>query len=125
MSESSTGGNVGCYDWSVPALEREFNERLGARIRDARRGRRMTQDELAAIIGVPRTSLVAVEHARQRLTAYQLVVAADALGVPIAELVDPAPAPSGNAGLPTSAPESVRRFVATVQSAARAKRRSG
>jgi transcriptional regulator with XRE-family HTH domain len=115
---------VGGRVWTMSS-EREFNERLGARVRGARLGKSMSQDQLATLIGVPRTSLISIEQGKQRITAYQLVLLADSLSVNLDELVDSARADAtSKVALPKSAPDSVRHFVARVQSAAKAQRRT-
>lgn len=56
----------------------DFYEALGARIRTLRQGR-YTQQELAELVGLTRTSITNVERGTQRLMADQLFAVARAL----------------------------------------------
>lgn len=80
----------------------------------------MSQEKLAGLVEIPRTSLIAIERGRQRLTVYSLVRLADVFGVRVEELVRDTdrPARAEDPALPDSAPESVREFVANVTDAA-------
>lgn len=53
----------------MKALENKFKQDMGARIRQIRKLRGLNQDELAAGIHLPRTSLVNMEKGRQGVTA--------------------------------------------------------
>jgi transcriptional regulator with XRE-family HTH domain len=62
-----------------------FYEALGARIRVLRDGK-YTQQELAELVGLSRTSITNVERGTQRLMADQLVAVARALGTSVEDL---------------------------------------
>lgn len=64
---------------------------IGKRIRAARTSAEMTQDELAEAVGMSRTSIVNIEHGRQRLLIHSLVHIANATGVPPQQLIPPEP----------------------------------
>jgi XRE family transcriptional regulator, fatty acid utilization regulator len=71
---------------------------LGARIRHVRRDRRLTLDEAAGRIGKTAPFLSLVENGKRRLSSAQLGSLAEALGVPVDDLLDPTP-PSRRAWL--------------------------
>lgn len=60
---------------------------VGLRIAAARNAIGMTQGDLAARVGMTRTSIVNAEKGRQRIPLHALGSVADALGVPLAALV--------------------------------------
>jgi DNA-binding XRE family transcriptional regulator len=60
---------------------------VGVRIRTVRHDRDMTQEALALASGVTRNVLIDVEHGRRGLLFERLFDIADALGVPVAELL--------------------------------------
>ena len=60
---------------------------MGARIRSAREAAGISQDELAARIGLTRTSVTNIEAGRQDVPLSRLVVLAAALDVELAGLV--------------------------------------
>ncbi len=60
---------------------------VGVRIRTVRHNRDMTQEALALASGVTRNVLIDVEHGRRGLLFERLFDIADALGVPVAELL--------------------------------------
>ena len=63
---------------------------LGERIRARRRQLRMTQEVLAAQLGVSRASVASIETGRQNVLVHHLCSIAAALGVAPAELLDQA-----------------------------------
>jgi transcriptional regulator with XRE-family HTH domain len=63
----------------------DFYEALGARIRSLRQGR-YTQQELAELVGLTRTSITNVERGTQRLMADQLFAVARALDTSVESL---------------------------------------
>ncbi len=65
---------------------------IGARVRHERRERRWTLDQLAAASGVSRRMLVNVEQGSANPSVGTLLRLADALGVGLPALVEPAPA---------------------------------
>ena len=64
----------------------DFYAALGARIRLLREDRHYTQQELADIVGLKRTSITNVERGTQRLMADQLLAVARALHTNVDEL---------------------------------------
>jgi transcriptional regulator with XRE-family HTH domain len=70
----------------VPATD-SFYQRLGARIRDRRRAKRITQEAMATHMGLTRTSIVNIEKGRQHLAVHQLVRMSDLLGCPPGDLI--------------------------------------
>lgn len=67
--------------------KRDFDRALGKRIREAREGVGVKQDQLAQAVGLSRTSITNIERGRQGVQAYLLVRIADVLGKPPAELL--------------------------------------
>jgi len=67
---------------------KEFYAAAGARIKEAR-GKSITQEQLAKAAGISRVSMVNIEAGRQKLLLHHALVIADALGLSLAELVDP------------------------------------
>jgi transcriptional regulator with XRE-family HTH domain len=61
---------------------------IGARIRDARRRRVLTQKELAELAGLPRVTLVRIETDRQQPRPSTLRRLAKALGLKPQELLE-------------------------------------
>jgi transcriptional regulator with XRE-family HTH domain len=72
----------------VPAID-PFYRRLGARIRDRRRAKQITQEAAAAHMGLTRTSIVNIEKGRQHLAVHQLVRISDLLGCVPGDLIPP------------------------------------
>ena len=64
-----------------------FDRQVGLRLQLARKEQRMTQQELARRIGLPRPSYANIESGRQRIPLDVVWRAAVALGIPIAALV--------------------------------------
>lgn len=68
-------------------------ETLAARIAEARKAADMTQEHLAAAIGVDRTALSLIEKGERKASAVELVKLAAVLDIPLAWFVrDPLPA---------------------------------
>lgn len=89
-----------------------FYVRLGERIRDLRTQRRLSQDALAKLVELNRTSVTNIERGRQKLLLHTLVDFARALGVEPAKLIpDAGPAGDIPAGLAPPAKEFVERVV--------------
>jgi len=65
----------------------DFYAALGRLIRDKRERAGMTQDALAASIGLTRTSVTNIEKGRQKLLLHTFCKIAIALGLPPAELL--------------------------------------
>jgi transcriptional regulator with XRE-family HTH domain len=72
-----------------PAVDRLYRL-VGERVRDAREGLKLTQEDLARSIGVARTSITNVEKGRQKLPLHQLHRIALVLRVDVRSLL-PAP----------------------------------
>ncbi len=68
-------------------IYREIGRRVGA----AREASDLTQERLAAKVGLSRTSIVNLEAGRQRVPIHQLYRIADALGCHPADLLPPSP----------------------------------
>jgi transcriptional regulator with XRE-family HTH domain len=72
----------------VPAID-PFYRRLGTRIRDRRRAKKITQEAVAVHMGLTRTSIVNIEKGRQHLAVHQLVRISDLLGCAPGDLIPP------------------------------------
>jgi DNA-binding XRE family transcriptional regulator len=72
-----------------PEVQQAFYEEVGRRIRDARKRRTppLTQDELARLVGLTRTSITNVEQGRQKCLLHTLADVASALQVEVASLI--------------------------------------
>ncbi len=64
-----------------------FYVELGAKISHLRRDRSLKQDELAAKVGLTRTSITNIEKGRQPVQVHILVALAMALQVPVIDLL--------------------------------------
>lgn len=62
---------------------------LGKIVRSRREREGMTQDELARRVGMTRTSITNIESGRQKVQLHTLYDVADALNVPIKDLLPP------------------------------------
>lgn len=69
------------------AHEAGLYEFLGKRIRKHRRDRGHTQEELAKLISLSRTSVTNIERGRQRLPLHQLLQVAEALDCELHDLL--------------------------------------
>ena len=76
-------------DMTIRNSEHAFYEATGARIRAARVARGLTQTELAASVGLTRTSVVNIEKGRQKMLVHTLHDFAAALGSVVADLLPP------------------------------------
>jgi len=65
----------------------QFYDELGERVQRARRKRGLTQERLATLIGLTRTSVVNLEKGRQKILCHTLVHLAKALQVSAEELL--------------------------------------
>jgi DNA-binding XRE family transcriptional regulator len=70
----------------VPVID-PFYRRLGVSIRDRRRQQDITQETMAAHMGLTRTSIVNIEKGRQHLAVHQLVRMSDLLGCAPGDLI--------------------------------------
>ncbi len=77
--------------WSegVVAVTFDVGVVLGAHVRDMRKARSMSQQQLADRIGIARVNLARLEHGRHTPMVPTLIAIADALGVTLAQLVAP------------------------------------
>lgn len=71
----------------MPTTHDPFYEHLGERLRERRQSKRVTQEDLAQVLGLNRTTVVNIEKGRQRLAVHQLVQIADHLGCTPGELI--------------------------------------
>jgi transcriptional regulator with XRE-family HTH domain len=62
---------------------------LGNLIRARRKEQKLTQEKLAASIGISRASLANIETGRQKVLVHQIYALADALGAPVGDLLPP------------------------------------
>lgn len=62
---------------------------FGTRVRDARKGRELSQEELAERAGVHRTYVGAVERGERNVTLLTITRLAQALDVPVSDLLRP------------------------------------
>jgi len=60
---------------------------VGQKIRQIRRGKGITQDQLAELAGLNRVHLYRIETGRQSMTLRTLKIIADALGVKLRRLI--------------------------------------
>lgn len=67
--------------------EDEFYRELGARIQRARCKRNLTQEGLALLVSLGRTSIVNIEKGRQKILAHTLASLSEALHVDTKELL--------------------------------------
>ena len=61
--------------------------KVGQKIREIRTVKRISQEELIRSIGMARTSIVNIEHGRQKIMLHTLYAIADALGIAVAQLL--------------------------------------
>lgn len=66
---------------------KQFYKNLGDFIQQRRRKLELTQRNLAATLGMSRASVANIETGRQKLLAHQLLDLADALSLPVADLM--------------------------------------
>lgn len=83
---AGANGDHGCMDTEY------FYEEFGRRLRAARRKAKLTQEELAARVGMSRPSLANVERGNQRVALHQFAELAAAVG---AAPIDLLPARAG------------------------------
>jgi DNA-binding XRE family transcriptional regulator len=61
--------------------------KVGAKVRDLRKARGLTQDQFAELAGLNRTHLYRLESGKQSVTLRTLAIVADALQVRVRDLV--------------------------------------
>ncbi len=93
---------------STHVLDTIDPELLGDRITEARRARGLTQEAVAASLGVARTTITAMEKGERKPRAFELVLMAQLFGSSVGELV--------RADQPTSSPDFVVQFRASSKS---------
>jgi DNA-binding XRE family transcriptional regulator len=64
-----------------------FYTRLGELVRRRRRERHLTQEKLAELWNLNRTTVVNIEKGRQRISVHQVVVLANHLGCQVQDLI--------------------------------------
>lgn len=69
------------------AMIRRFYRGVGRRVRMARTGANLTQDELAEAVDLTRSSIANLEAGRQRIPLHMFAVIAERLGVQAADLL--------------------------------------
>lgn len=92
---------------------KQFYEEVGRRIGRIRRTRRITQESLAAAIGLTRTSVTNIERGRQKLLLHTLADIAASLDTSLASLLPERDTPSNESfdKAVKSLPEPERKFV--------------
>jgi DNA-binding XRE family transcriptional regulator len=84
---------------------------VGKRIRAVRKTRKLSQERLAKLIGLTRTSVTNIEGGRQKLLLHTLVEIAEQLCVPAVDLL---PSETNELKLPSGVPPSVERWIGSV-----------
>ena len=103
--------------------QKRFYNQLGERVQRARRKRGITQEGLASLVGLTRTSIVNIEKGRQKVLCHSLVEFTRALRVSAFDLLPPATAEMELDSLLKSTPLSTQEFVrSVVQSSEKRKR---
>lgn len=77
---------------------------LGARLRDAREYLRLSQDEVAKAIGIPRPAISLIESGQRKVDALELKKLAELYQRPLAEF-------TGEAEIDASIPETVQHLA--------------
>jgi transcriptional regulator with XRE-family HTH domain len=98
----------------VDELDQEdrFNQRMGARIRAARKDADLVQAQLAQMVGLSRASITNIEAGSQAPPPYKLALIADVLKVSPADLLPDLD------GVDSGMPEHLAEALASVTSAA-------
>lgn len=65
-----------------------FNESLGSRLREIRQARGLSQEQIAEILNVKRSTVSQIESGKRGLAAHELPSLADALGISIDSFID-------------------------------------
>lgn len=66
-----------------------FNKDLGSRLRELRQARGLSQEKIAEILNVQRSTVSQIESGKRSLVAHDLSSLADALGISIDSFIDP------------------------------------
>ena len=96
---------------------------LAVRVRDRRAKLQMSQQQVADISGLTRSSVASIETGRQSVALHHVYALARALDVPPQDLLPPVPALVGPPG--SGRPRSVELFVASLAAAGSSQRRKG
>ncbi len=96
---------------------------LAARVRDRRLKREMSQQQVAEVSGLTRSSVASIETGRQSVALHHVYALARALDVTPQDLLPPVAVPVGPAR--SERPRSVEVFVASLASARSSQRRKG
>lgn len=91
--------------------EVQYYHELGRRIQRARLRQKLTQENLATLIGLSRTSMVNIERGRQKVLAHTLVRLAHALHMELSDLAQESKEDFKIEELLQHLPESSQRFV--------------
>ena len=70
-----------------PPAASSLYKTVGARLREARRAAKLTQEELASRVSLTRTSVTNIEKGRQKVLLHTLVELAKAVQVPVYDLI--------------------------------------
>lgn len=87
-----------------------FYDEFGQKLKIARRGARLSQDQLATRVALSRTSITNIEHGRQHIPLHLLIELSDALGVAPASLL-PTRVSQTRVGLPAGLDANVKSWV--------------
>jgi len=74
----------------------DFYQEVGRRVKSARKARSLTQQALASLVSLTRTSITNIEKGRQKILLHTLADLAMALHVEYAALLPESPAASGD-----------------------------
>jgi transcriptional regulator with XRE-family HTH domain len=76
------------FQWGMPDHDEEFLEWFGSRVRDIRRQKNLSQEELAARAGIDRTYVGGVERGERNVSIMNIKRLSDALGIEVKDLFD-------------------------------------
>ena len=96
--------------------EAEYYRELGLRIQRSRLRQKLTQENLASLIGLSRTSMVNIERGRQKVLAHTLVRLARALKVELSDLAQVSNEDLKIDDLLQDLPEQTKKFVRSAMS---------
>ena len=102
IADTGSPRDRGASPRSGLGIERDMDAALGQRIKALRRLRRMTQSDLARVIGVTYQQIYKYEYGTDRIAISRLVQIAAALSVSILDLVDSLPGTTPAESLPQS-----------------------
>ncbi len=87
---------------------------IGKRVREARRNKHLTQERLAEIVSVTRTSITNIEKGRQKVLVHSLYNLAAALGVAIDYLLPEKTVEKGSYRMPSDLSNEEQKWVKLV-----------